>query len=243
MRGPDSTKRTPWRWAGRRARTRSARPGRAAGSWPSRRRAIAAWSTRPGRPGWPRSAAASRSRDATVSESVISGRDAGHHAVPLILRVGGVAQALAERVAGVLQRPHQRRVIRHVQTSRAGTGSGPGSARDRARRRSDSSSRSAPNTDRTASATTSSASGDAVDEPRRPCRRGCASKRRGERVGAGARRAGSRARRRPPRRARRSRRFSKKAGSCRAHRVDHRADHHARLVRACPPACAIRSSR
>ena len=34
--------------------------------------------------------------------------------MPLILRVGRVAQALPEGVAGVLQRSHQRRVIRHL---------------------------------------------------------------------------------------------------------------------------------
>ena len=42
-------------------------------------------------------------------------RPAGrHHAVALVLRVGGVAQPLLERVGRMLQRAHQRRVIRHV---------------------------------------------------------------------------------------------------------------------------------
>ena len=38
-----------------------------------------------------------------------------HHAMALILRVGGVAQPLLEHVAGVIERAHHRRVIRDVE--------------------------------------------------------------------------------------------------------------------------------
>ena len=39
---------------------------------------------------------------------------AGHHAMALVLAVGGVADLLGEREMGVLQRPHERRVHAHV---------------------------------------------------------------------------------------------------------------------------------
>ena len=50
-----------------------------------------------------------------MSASVSSGRDAGHHAVPLVLAVGGVADFLREREMRVLERAHHGRVHTHVQ--------------------------------------------------------------------------------------------------------------------------------
>ena len=69
-----------------------------------------------GRAGWRRSAAGVTKSGRRVSVSVISGRDAGHHAVALVLAVRGVREPLQERVARVMQRARERRV--HVDVQR-----------------------------------------------------------------------------------------------------------------------------
>ena len=152
----------------------------------------------------------------------------GHHAMPLILGVGGVAQALAERVAGVLQRPHQRRVIRHLDRVEPVRIAG---RIEQAIERVvvDRSSPSAPNTERTASATTSSAFADqSTSWATLPSR---LRSKRSANASAPARAAGK------PRSTTSSASMPDhldaldEGGIVPAHRVHHRADHFARFVR------------
>ena len=233
----------PWRSAARRGRARGARPARAGGSWPPtpgpspRRtpRAPAAFAATSGGSdvvGPPR-----------VGEGHAAGREAGHHAVALVLAVRGVGELLQERVGRVVQGAGQRRVHGEVQGLEAVAVARRGSRASSSASSSGSASRrSRPSTARTASAVVSSAARRVVHEQRRCARRAArrAARPRRRRPRVTRQRATRRSR---PRRAAPRPRARRRRGRAARTRVDHRARRRPRSRAGVSPVRIIRYSR